>query len=36
MSQEEAKIMRLLGDNVELFMWNPSDMPRIDLNVVCH
>jgi hypothetical protein len=34
--QEEAAIIALLKRNVDLFAWQPSDMPRIDLSIVCH
>lgn len=34
--EEEADIIKMLRDNVDLFVWKPLDIPGIDLKVVCH
>jgi hypothetical protein len=34
--EEECTLTKLLQDNLDLFTWKPSDMPGIDLIVVCH
>ena len=34
--EEEINIIKILRHNVDLFVWKPSDMHVIDLNVVCH
>lgn len=31
-----GEIVKMLRSNVDLFAWKPSNMPRIDPNVVCH
>lgn len=34
--EEEANIIKVLRENVDLFAWKPSEIPRIDPIVVCH
>lgn len=34
--EEEAEIMEVLYQNIDLFAWKSSDMPDIDPNVMCH
>jgi len=33
---EEIALTKLLQDNLDLFAWQPSDMPGIDPSIVCH
>ena len=33
---EEAEIIRILKENIDLFAWKLTNMPRIDPNIVCH
>jgi len=33
---EELTLTQLLKNNLDLFAWKPSNMPRIDPNIVCH
>jgi len=34
--EEEAEFVNLLRKNIDFFAWQPSNMPGIDPNVVCH
>lgn len=34
--EEEVAIIKLLKDNLDLFVWTPSNMLGIDPEVVCH
>ena len=34
--EEDARIIRILRENIDLFAWKLADMPRIDPNIVCH
>lgn len=34
--EEEAEIIIILKENVDLFAWKPTDMPGIDSNIVCY
>lgn len=34
--EEEHKLVDQLIRNINLFAWDPSDMPKIDTRVICH
>ncbi|XP_015949106.1 uncharacterized protein LOC107474031 [Arachis duranensis] len=34
--KERSKLIKVLQSNADLFAWTPTDMPRIDPNIICH
>lgn len=34
--KEREEIVNLLRENIEAFAWTPHEMPRVDLEFICH
>ena len=34
--QEKDQFKEFLSENLDMFLWSPTDMPRVDPFVICH
>ena len=36
LSAREDQFKKFLSENLDVFAWSPTDMPRVDPSVICH